>query len=92
MQTHELERLIFQKNEEAIEQDEDHEDEQNLKKYFTVQVTRLMVHHKTLYVLKINDITMNIHFNLSKGKKKLLQLINACVSHEMRNPLNSIMA
>jgi signal transduction histidine kinase len=29
-------------------------------------------------------------FNRVNGEKKLLALINATVSHEMRNPLNSI--
>jgi signal transduction histidine kinase len=29
-------------------------------------------------------------FNLAIGEKKLLSLINATVSHEMRNPINSI--
>jgi signal transduction histidine kinase len=29
-------------------------------------------------------------FNRANGEKKLLSLINATVSHEMRNPLNSI--
>ena len=28
--------------------------------------------------------------NIANGEKKLLSLINATVSHEMRNPLNSI--
>jgi hypothetical protein len=29
-------------------------------------------------------------YDIAKGEKKLLQLINATVSHEMRNPINSI--
>ena len=29
-------------------------------------------------------------YNLARGEKKLLTLINATVSHEMRNPINSI--
>jgi signal transduction histidine kinase len=29
-------------------------------------------------------------FNKATGEKKLLALINATVSHEMRNPINSI--
>lgn len=37
-------------------------------------------------------MTLNVHFDLSRGEKKILQLVNACVSHEMRNPLNSILA
>lgn len=31
-------------------------------------------------------------FDKSNGEKKILQLVNANVSHEMRNPINSIMA
>ena len=29
-------------------------------------------------------------FDLANGEKKLMALINATVSHEMRNPTNSI--
>lgn len=29
-------------------------------------------------------------YDIAQGEKKLLQLINATVSHEMRNPINSI--
>ena len=29
-------------------------------------------------------------YEIEKGEKKLLTLINATVSHEMRNPINSI--
>jgi light-regulated signal transduction histidine kinase (bacteriophytochrome) len=29
-------------------------------------------------------------YNIVNGEKKLLSMINATVSHEMRNPLNSI--
>lgn len=35
---------------------------------------------------------MSILYNISEGKKKILQIINACMSHQMRNPINSIMA
>lgn len=31
-------------------------------------------------------------YNKSKAENKLVGLINACLSHEMRNPLNSIIA
>ena len=41
-------------------------------------------------VLQIIDISSNIKYYKAKGDKKLLTLINATVSHEMRNPLNSI--
>ena len=33
---------------------------------------------------------MDILYERTKGEKKLLTVINATVSHEMRNPINSI--
>jgi hypothetical protein len=63
-----------------------------MQEYFTVKVIKLVCNNETFLVMRINDITISVHFNLSKGEKKILQLVNACVSHEMRNPLNSIAA
>jgi hypothetical protein len=36
------------------------------------------------------DVTTQILYDHKNAEIKLLQLINACVSHEMRNPLNAI--
>lgn len=36
------------------------------------------------------DETKNILYADAQGKNKFLQIINATVSHELRNPLNSI--
>jgi signal transduction histidine kinase len=41
-------------------------------------------------MLQIIDISNEILFHRANGEKKLLSLINATVSHEMRNPLNAI--
>jgi signal transduction histidine kinase len=41
-------------------------------------------------MLQLIDISNDIMYNIANGEKKLLALINATVSHEMRNPLNSI--
>ena len=38
------------------------------------------------------DISKSILYDLEKSHNVMLELINACVSHEMRNPLNSIIA
>jgi signal transduction histidine kinase len=43
------------------------------------------------YVVKISDYTLNIQYDLNLGEKRLLELVNACVSHEMRNPINAIL-
>ena len=40
--------------------------------------------------LQLIDISDQIMMKMAQGEKKLLALINATVSHEMRNPINSI--
>ena len=48
--------------------------------------------NKTMKILQIVDISHTILYDQSQAKNDLLSLINACVSHEMRNPLNAIIA
>ena len=43
-------------------------------------------------MLQIIDITGNILYQQQKNQNELLAMINVCVSHELRNPLNSISA
>ena len=43
-------------------------------------------------MIQIIDISKTILYDLGKSHNTVLSMINACVSHEMRNPLNSIIA
>ena len=43
-------------------------------------------------MIKFKDVSANILYKKEKSHNELLNLINATVSHEMRNPLNSISA
>jgi signal transduction histidine kinase len=43
-------------------------------------------------MLQIIDISSDILYDKEKAQNTFLALINACVSHELRNPLNSIIA
>jgi signal transduction histidine kinase len=43
-------------------------------------------------MLQFIDISKSILLDLEKNSNMMLEMINACVSHEMRNPLNSIIA
>ncbi len=43
-------------------------------------------------MLQIIDISSGILYDKEKAQNPFLALINACVSHELRNPLNSIIA
>lgn len=56
-----------------------------------MSVSKLDTWGSKILVLKFSDITINIKYDLNLGEKRLLELVNACVSHEMRNPINSIL-
>ena len=43
-------------------------------------------------MIKIIDVSDSVHYGATKEQNELLSLINATVSHELRNPLNSIVA
>ena len=47
---------------------------------------------KERIMLQFIDISKTILYNMEKGHNAVLSMINASVSHEMRNPLNSIIA
>ena len=38
------------------------------------------------------DVSHNIFYDQQRSDNFFLQMVNACVSHELRNPLNSISA
>ena len=41
-------------------------------------------------VLQVIDISQKIMYEMAQGEKRLFSLLNATVSHDMRNPTNSI--
>lgn len=51
------------------------------------QVRTIFTSHE---VLQIIDVSKKVQCDKAQGEKKLISLINATVSHEMRNPVNSI--
>ena len=60
------------------------------RKYFQFKVTFL--EGDNLRIVQIVDISSTILYGESKAQNEFLQLINATVSHELRNPLNSLKA
>jgi len=38
------------------------------------------------------DVTAQVNYDIKLAENKLLTMINATVSHELRNPLNSLIA
>ena len=55
-----------------------------------VQVKRSSLKGKN--IIQIIDISNSIVFDQQRAQNEFLNVINACVSHELRNPLNSISA
>jgi signal transduction histidine kinase len=43
-------------------------------------------------MMQFIDISSSVFYDKEKAQNRFLSLINACISHELRNPLNSIMA
>ena len=43
-------------------------------------------------MLQLNNVSKDILYDREKSHSDLLMLINATVSHELRNPLNSLIA
>ena len=43
-------------------------------------------------IVQFIDVSKDIRQDQYKVQTQLLEMINACVSHELRNPLNSIIA
>ena len=60
------------------------------KKYLEIKSSRL----KDKTIIQIIDISssMTKEFDHQRAQNEVLNVINACVSHELRNPLNSIRA
>ena len=66
--------------------------ESNGKVYVKLSKTSFTHNFEETIMLQIIDMTNAVLYDQSKEQNELLSLLNATVSHEMRNPLNSIMA
>ena len=61
-------------------------------KFFKIQksIVKSLPGEPTKFMLAFVDISQKILYDTSKAQTELLSLINSTISHEMRNPLNSI--
>ena len=60
--------------------------------YFQIKFSTLGYNEGTMTMVQLVEITDSILFNETRERNELLSMINATVSHEMRNPLNAISA
>ena len=62
------------------------------KHYVQIKVTKFNFQEKKKDIIQIIDISASIMYDQQQAQNSFLSLVNACISHELRNPLNSIMA
>jgi signal transduction histidine kinase len=61
-------------------------------RYVQIKITNIKHGNAIRQILQIINMSANVECNRTLAQNAFLSLINACVSHELRNPLNSIMA
>ena len=81
---------IFMVNIDSYASLEDVNDGKGNQRYVQIKRQKFKSDTRDYDMLKIIDVSMDVLYERSQGEKKLLTVINATVSHEMRNPLNSI--
>ena len=60
--------------------------------FYEIKMQILVKGEKQETILQFTDVSARIKYDVLTGNQQMLQTINATVSHEMRNPLNSIMS
>ena len=60
--------------------------------FFQIKICKIQSHagEQPKIMLCFIDISQKILYDISKAESEILSLINSTISHEMRNPLNSI--
>jgi len=61
-------------------------------KYISMKVKKLKQGGRVKRLIQFVDISSKRLLSDMEGKQALLTLVNATVSHELRNPLNSLIA
>ena len=94
LQKLQIDTFVINFGSEPGEKDEQLEEEEGNDSQRFVQVKRQYFKSdvKAYDVIKLVDISKDIMYQKTCVEKKLLTVINATVSHEMRNPINSIAA
>lgn len=61
-------------------------------RYMTIRVKVYSQSGKEIKILQISDVTSQIQYMEIKAQTEFSSLMNTIMSHELRNPLNSIIA
>ena len=60
------------------------------KKYVRIETASLFHNDQQRLMLKVTDVSDSVKYDESKEQNEMLSILNATISHELRNPLNSI--
>ena len=72
--------------------DSEIKEDEEIHNYFQIRLKRFYMENKEKILVQFIDISKSILYDNQKLQNQALEMINACVSHEMRNTLNSIVA
>jgi signal transduction histidine kinase len=82
-----VDKMIF-----IVKNPDSETNESYIPRYVQIKLTTFTRHNQIKYIIQMINISQTILYNQQKTENKFLGLLNACVSHEIRNPLNSIIA
>lgn len=74
------------RDEDALSLDMSH------KKFVQIKATDINIRDEAMTMIQIIDFSTKILYDQQHAKAEFQAIINACVSHELRNPMNSIQA
>jgi nitrogen-specific signal transduction histidine kinase len=60
--------------------------------YIKIKQSKMKRNEKSSLMLQIKNVSSEVQYDQEKSHSDLLMMINATVSHELRNPLNSLIA
>ena len=83
MQPLDLEGRVFTFNDEVQE---------DMRAYYQIKLKKFWANKNEFIVLQIHEISAQIKFDKLADEQRILQQVNACFSHEMKNPINSILS
>ena len=58
--------------------------------YVHIKLNTFEIDNEEKQMIQIIDISGSILYDQKQAENEFISLVNACVSHELRNPLNSI--
>ena len=87
-----MDKTFFQAKKFTISVDDSSTQNFESKQFFEITLQKLKSNLEEVSCLKFTDVTIKVKHDHIEGKSHILETINATVSHEMRNPINSIIS